>query len=68
VFFSELRSQLQKFATLIVRVPVLAMNVVVQEHLQEMEDSKKQKQDAFKEHMEELERRKVCGFYLFAVC
>ncbi|KAK3730052.1 hypothetical protein QZH41_009552, partial [Actinostola sp. cb2023] len=54
----ELRSQLQKFLTLIVRVPVLAINVVVQEHTKELEESRQRKENEFDEHMKELERRK----------
>ncbi|XP_031558023.1 coiled-coil domain-containing protein 180-like [Actinia tenebrosa] len=54
----ELRSQLQKFSTLIVRVPPLAINVVLEEQMKELENKREQKRKEYQQHRTELDQRK----------
>ncbi|XP_032230152.2 coiled-coil domain-containing protein 180 [Nematostella vectensis] len=54
----ELRGQLQRFGVLLVRLPVLVMNVVVEEHVTELNRQREEKDTSHQQRVKELERRK----------
>lgn len=57
--FTELRSQMQKFSVILVHLPPLVVQIIVADHLSDLEKEREALEDDYQVRVQELERRKV---------